>query len=333
MNVFFEPGHSVDEESLYLLGVPGQGNVGQMAIDAMLATLFEVGRAVLIGRVESEFLMPMYGYDSFHLITTEGKQESRRHVCTSAEGKEARVYLCNKFIALWLDSLESFGLKCCHHTTKSTLHSRRVSTVCGPTVEEVDFVGIWRGHCAYRCCKRGVWHWRHWVSNLRSYLHQWFHITLTVKFWRKSFISSTNAEEAKLPAKLSEMISKFPRQELPKSRLPPPSSKLSTEAVSLLADSMMSVMLVTPVDSSKADFPRGMTSARSLFFTADALDLSLNVLGLYCPEGDNRMQAKALASFVGQGVDLLTNDNRILEPVSWAHCFGADLKPSADEYF
>jgi len=65
MKYFSINGASIPFNSHILLGVPSFGKIGQLAIDCVIATLSRNSKIVRIGFCDSDFLLPMIGFDSF----------------------------------------------------------------------------------------------------------------------------------------------------------------------------------------------------------------------------------------------------------------------------
>lgn len=59
MSLVFEEGRKLKENGIFIVGVPSRGNVGQLAMDILLATLWT--RIERIGCISSDNLLPMVG--------------------------------------------------------------------------------------------------------------------------------------------------------------------------------------------------------------------------------------------------------------------------------
>ena len=75
-----EPIFIFPPDSLWLLSLPSEGNVGQLAVDVILATLFSHGRCVeRVGVIETDLVLPISGYDSL-------APKAQRQLCMPVEG-------------------------------------------------------------------------------------------------------------------------------------------------------------------------------------------------------------------------------------------------------
>jgi predicted ATP-grasp superfamily ATP-dependent carboligase len=65
MRFIFNTGKELPESPSFICALPSHGNVGQLAADVVIATLAQTGQIERIGYVESEYVIPMTGYDQF----------------------------------------------------------------------------------------------------------------------------------------------------------------------------------------------------------------------------------------------------------------------------
>ena len=59
MKLFLNKGKSVAEHAVFVVALPSYGNAGQLAVDAMIATLNS--HVVRIGCIESKDVLPLTG--------------------------------------------------------------------------------------------------------------------------------------------------------------------------------------------------------------------------------------------------------------------------------
>lgn len=64
MKYFPFENENIPEQSVVLMGIPSKGNIGQLAIDCIISTLLSMKKLHKLGYLESEFLIPMTGYES-----------------------------------------------------------------------------------------------------------------------------------------------------------------------------------------------------------------------------------------------------------------------------
>jgi hypothetical protein len=77
-HAFFFDGQTIANDSICLLGLPSIGNVGQMACDVLLASLFAGGEVYglkRIGTIESPYVIPMSGCDAFFMPANGDKEQ------------------------------------------------------------------------------------------------------------------------------------------------------------------------------------------------------------------------------------------------------------------
>jgi hypothetical protein len=90
MELWLNDGDTLDNrERVVIWGAPCVGNVGQLAVDAILASLAQEGRLKRLGAIESDFLFPVTGRESYTPSSASRSDSDSSFLCMPME-----VYMC-----------------------------------------------------------------------------------------------------------------------------------------------------------------------------------------------------------------------------------------------
>eukprot|EP00600_Ochromonadales_sp_CCMP1393_P006424 CAMPEP_0174970166 /NCGR_PEP_ID=MMETSP0004_2-20121128/9214_1 /TAXON_ID=420556 /ORGANISM="Ochromonas sp., Strain CCMP1393" /LENGTH=90 /DNA_ID=CAMNT_0016219831 /DNA_START=71 /DNA_END=340 /DNA_ORIENTATION=- len=83
MKIFYKEGESIPQNCDCIVALPSTGNVGQIAMDSIIATLSSSGTSLRrVGNIETDLVMPMVGFEVF----AEGEPKIQE-LCMPIEGK------------------------------------------------------------------------------------------------------------------------------------------------------------------------------------------------------------------------------------------------------
>mmetsp|Transcript_26719 Transcript_26719/g.25583 ORF Transcript_26719/g.25583 Transcript_26719/m.25583 type:complete len:333 (-) Transcript_26719:119-1117(-) len=306
----------------FICSVPSFGNVGQLATDVILSTLHSKGLLERIGFIESEHTLPFTGYDSF--------AADQEFLCMPIEvysiiGKN--IFIIHQRSPCVQGKCEAFSEELLN--ILNTLTYGHLLVLTGAGTEDIE--AAHRGQffiantAIYTSDGHGNSHEKEHEKIIPKKLIDLFekknensYINITKNFIENYDVDEISSSDAETEHHLSE-------NDFDSFMILP----IQTKAVSNVADAS----LLTGVNMASSlftiSYKRNNVNIIRVVQEIEQMDArygNVTILGLFCIEGDNRNDGKALARLILNSYDLITPaDKDLPHPTSWGGLFGQPL--------
>lgn len=306
----------VSPNAIFILGLASHGNVGQIAVDSLLALSSSFGLLTSIGSLESNSLLAISGYESF------SENPSEKFLCMPLE-----VYMISSDLPIFVILQRSQCLPFENEAFGNILYDQLLSwqaklalVITGASFENIEILRSDRKFCHY-----GNTHDLEKLNSIFPVLGNYFTSISSLEFQNVGNVDdASQPHDMDIDAFQNSLVENEEYYSEFSSFKGPPYGMFITKTM------IMHSMRCSSSSSNSPEDPIQKISSLSLNdinMTSSVEEeeeegrkLQLLVLGKYVGEGDNYCDGLELASLVAHGIGLSNRPlafNEMKKPLSW----------------